>query len=215
MAGQACACRWFPTLCETLRQYSMMKRAFDFVAAAAGLVVATPVILLLIIMVRRDSPGTGIFVQDRVGRRGRTFRCYKLRTMRSDAPNVPTHDAPASHITRLGAFLRRTKLDELPQLWNVLRGDMSLVGPRPCLPTQAELIAERAARGVDQLRPGITGLAQVSDIDMSEPVRLATKDAEYLHMQNLRLDIEIICATVLPPCRVTFLRKRPPESSVG
>lgn len=174
----------------------MMKRAFDFVAAAAGLVFATPVILLLVILVRRDSPGPGIFVQERVGRGGQVFRCYKLRSMRTDTPNVPTHHAAVSQVTRLGAFLRRSKLDEIPQLWNVLRGDMSLVGPRPCLPTQAELIAERSALGVDQLRPGITGLAQVSDIDMSDPIRLAHKDAEYLRRQSFLLDLKIIYRTV-------------------
>lgn len=174
----------------------MLKRVFDVTAAALGLALAWPVILLLAVMVRRGSEGPGILSQTRVGRHGRPFQCYKLRTMRKDAPQVPTHDAAPSLVTPIGAVLRRTKLDELPQLWNVLKGDMSLVGPRPCLPTQAELIEERRKRGVPDLRPGITGLAQVMGIDMSDPPRLAEKDAEYLRRQSFLLDLEILFRTV-------------------
>lgn len=173
----------------------MAKRAFDVAVALLGLPVALPVIAILALLIRRGSEGPGILSQTRVGRNGRPFQCYKLRTMRKDAPQVPTHDAAPIHITPIGAVLRRTKLDELPQLWNVLKGDMSLVGPRPCLPTQTELIAERQKRRVLTLRPGITGLAQVSGIDMSDPVRLAEKDAEYLHRRSFLLDLRILCRT--------------------
>ena len=173
-----------------------MKRAFDIVAALAGLAVLWPVIALLILAVRRDLPGPGIFAQVRVGRHGKTFICYKLRTMRVGAPNVPTHFASATEITPLGSWLRRWKLDELPQLWNVLKGEMSIVGPRPCLPEQAELIEARRALGVLALRPGVTGLGQVSGIDMSNPARLARCDRDYMDRRSMALDVRLIFRTI-------------------
>lgn len=173
-----------------------MKRLIDFTLSAGGLLVAAPLLALLVVLVRRDSPGPGIFRQDRVGRQGRAFACYKLRTMSANSPNVPTHMAQLAQVTKIGAWLRRTKLDEIPQLWNVVRGDMSLVGPRPCLPSQVELVEERRKRGVLNVRPGITGLAQVNDIDMSDPVRLAEKDAEYCKSQSLALDAKLLYQTV-------------------
>jgi O-antigen biosynthesis protein WbqP len=121
-----------------------------------------------------------LFRQERVGRHQKPFTLVKFRTMEKDTASVASHLASASAITPFGRFLRRTKLDELPQLWNVLKGDMSLVGPRPCLFNQEELIAEREARGVYQARPGITGLAQVNGIDMSTPRLLAETDAKML-----------------------------------
>lgn len=173
-----------------------MKRAFDFLCAGVGLPVALPVILLLTVLIRLESAGPGLFRQSRVGRDGTPFVCLKLRTMRTDAPNVATHLAGTAHVTRLGRFLRRSKLDELPQLWNVLVGEMSLVGPRPCLPGQSELIAERARRGVLRLRPGITGLAQVRGVDMTDPARLAELDADYARRMSMTLDLRIILATL-------------------
>ena len=174
----------------------MMKRTFDFLGAAFGLLVAGPLILALVWVIRRESSGPGIFSQQRVGRDGRLFVCHKLRTMHADSPNVPTHLAPAGQVTATGGFLRRQKLDELPQLWNVLKGDMSFVGPRPCLPMQAALIEERQKRGVFALRPGITGLAQINRIDMSDPVRLAEKDAQYLASRSFMLDMGILFRTI-------------------
>lgn len=173
-----------------------LKRAFDFSLAACGLLLITPIIGLLVIVVRLDSAGPGIFVQERIGRFGRTFKCYKLRTMTTGIPNVPTHYLTTSQITRIGRFLRHTKLDELPQLWNVLKGDMSLVGPRPSLPSQLELIKERRRLDVLVLRPGITGLAQIRGIDMSDPRRLAETDAEYLHSCNFLLDLSLLFKSV-------------------
>jgi O-antigen biosynthesis protein WbqP len=173
-----------------------MKRAFDFIGAVVGLVITSPLILVFIVLIRRGSDGPGIFSQERVGREGKPFRCLKLRTMYAGTPNVPSHDAASAQITPIGHTLRRTKLDELPQLWNVLKGEMSFVGPRPCLPSQTALIEERRKRGVLALRPGITGLAQVNDIDMSDPVRLANKDAEYARSQSLTGDIGILFRTV-------------------
>ena len=138
-----------------------------------------------------------LFRQKRVGRYQQPFVLLKFRTMRPDTASVATHLADASAVTSFGRFLRRTKLDELPQLWNVLRGDMSLVGPRPCLSNQEELIAARAARGVFNARPGITGLAQTQGIDMSTPELLARTDAEMLALLGLRDYFRYIFLTVL------------------
>lgn len=173
-----------------------MKRLFDIVAATFALISLAPLIAVAILVVRWTSPGPGIFRQVRVGRKGRPFRCYKLRTMFSGSPSVPTHEATASLITPAGQFLRRTKIDELPQLWNVLKGEMSFVGPRPCLPSQDRLVSERRSLGVLELRPGITGLAQVRGVDMSDPVRLAQIDAEYLQTVTFLGDLLIILKTV-------------------
>lgn len=169
---------------------------FDFLAALFGLIVAAPIIAVLAILIRRESEGPAIFSQARVGRNGKLFKCHKLRTMASDAPNVPTHFASSAYITKTGAILRRTKLDELPQLWNILRGEMSFVGPRPCLPSQTELIEERCKRGVLTILPGITGLAQVNGIDMSDPVRIAEKDSEYLKVWSFWLDLKLLYVTI-------------------
>lgn len=147
--------------------------------------------------IRATSPGPAILGQVRVGRDGVPFRCLKLRSMFIGTPVVPTHEAAVKQITPVGRFLRASKFDELPQLWNVLRGEMSLVGPRPCLPTQVVLIDERRRRGVYALRPGITGLAQVSGVDMSDPVACAELDARYLAERSIRLDLRILVNTVI------------------
>ena len=157
----------------------MILRLLDIVLASIGLVIALPLMLVLLIAGLIDT-GSPLFVQERVGRHRRLFRLVKFRTMRPGTPSVGTHLADASAVTRWGAFLRRTKLDELPQLWNVLKGEMSLVGPRPCLPNQTELIAARERLGVFAVRPGITGLAQIQGIDMSTPQSLAETDAKMI-----------------------------------
>ncbi|MET4001076.1 sugar transferase [Marinobacterium sp. MBR-109] len=159
-----------------------MIRIFDFVFSLLGLVCGFPVLLLLTLIGFFDT-GSPIFRQERVGRHKKPFTLVKFRTMRKDTASVASHLASADAITPFGHFLRRTKLDELPQLWNVLKGEMSLVGPRPCLFNQEELIAEREQRAVLNARPGITGLAQVNDIDMSTPKLLAETDQTML--QNL------------------------------
>ncbi|MDX2308701.1 MAG: sugar transferase [Hyphomicrobium sp.] len=174
-----------------------MKRGIDFVAAISGLLVLSPVIALIAVLVGMTSPGGAIFPQTRVGRDRKSFTCYKFRTMRVGTEHVPTHEAPKSAITGIGRVLRATKLDELPQLWNVLKGEMSLVGPRPCLPTQELLVMERERRGVYAVRPGITGLAQVRGIDMSDPRKLAEEDAVYVASHSFALDVRILFATFL------------------
>jgi O-antigen biosynthesis protein WbqP len=173
-----------------------MKRAFDVLAAGLGLIVLWPVILLTAIAVRLNSPGPGILAQRRIGRDGREFTCYKLRTMHRNTAQVPTHQVGASALTSIGGFLRRSKLDELPQLLNVLRGDMSLVGPRPCLPTQAELIEARSRLGALGVLPGVTGLAQIHGVDMSDPARLAVIDAQYARTRTFGGDLIIILRTL-------------------
>lgn len=121
--------------------------------------------------------------------------------MADGTANVPTHQAIVAHVTPIGSVLRRSKLDELPQLWNVLRGEMSLVGPRPCLPTQTRLIEERKRRGVLAIRPGITGLAQVRGIDMTDPVQLAEIDLEYMRSKSLGRDLILMFQTVIRSCK--------------
>ncbi|MFG3451519.1 sugar transferase [Stutzerimonas stutzeri] len=156
-----------------------MIRVFDFVFSLLGLVVGFPVLLVLTIVGLFDT-GSPIFRQVRVGRHQKPFTLVKFRTMKVDTVSVATHLASSASITRFGHFLRKTKLDELPQLWNVLKGEMSLVGPRPGLFNQEELTEERAKRGVFDVRPGITGLAQVNEIDMSTPALLAETDRKMI-----------------------------------
>lgn len=157
----------------------MTIRFFDILFSVLGLAVGMPVLLLIALIGCFDT-GSPLFRQVRVGRNSKPFVLVKFRTMRLDTQSIATHLVNATAITPFGRFLRRSKLDELPQLWNVLMGDMSLVGPRPCLPSQVELISERELRGVFRMRPGITGLAQVNDIDMSDPVKLAEVDKQML-----------------------------------
>jgi O-antigen biosynthesis protein WbqP len=173
-----------------------MKRAFDISASALLLLICWPVLFLVLIAIRLHSPGPAIFSQIRVGKDGRLFTCYKLRTMHLGTANLPTHQVEASSVTALGGHLRQFKIDELPQLYNVLIGDMSLVGPRPCLPTQVDLVEARRRLGVFAVRPGITGLAQVKGVDMSDAWRLARIDALYVRTQSLMGDIQLIIATL-------------------
>ncbi|MBW4651613.1 MAG: sugar transferase [Kaiparowitsia implicata GSE-PSE-MK54-09C] len=174
----------------------MLKFLFDKTVAAILLVVLSPVILICVLVIRAGSPGPGIFHQTRVGRNEVPFTCLKLRTMYVTVANVPSHEAAASGITSVGHFMRRSKLDELPQLLNVLLGEMSFVGPRPCLPQQTELIQLRRERNVFALRPGITGLAQIRNIDMSDPARLAEVDAAYATHRGFFIDLDIMWRTV-------------------
>jgi lipopolysaccharide/colanic/teichoic acid biosynthesis glycosyltransferase len=156
-----------------------MLRLLDLVFSMIGLVLGSPVLLVIFVLGLFDT-GSPLFYQKRVGRYQKPFTLVKFRTMRPDTASVASHLADPSSITSLGRFLRRTKLDELPQLWNVLRGEMSLVGPRPCLFNQGEVMTERQIRGVYESRPGITGLAQINNIDMSTPTLLAETDARML-----------------------------------
>lgn len=174
----------------------MLIRFFDFVLALLGLVLGLPALLCILLLGWWDT-GSPLFVQERVGRHRKVFRLVKFRTMKIGTASVATHMADASAITPFGQFLRRTKLDELPQLWNVLKGEMSLVGPRPCLFSQTELIEQRDKRGVFGVRPGITGLAQINEIDMSTPELLAKTDEQMVRDLNLGKYFSFIVQTVL------------------
>ena len=170
-------------------------RLLDILFSIIGLIVSLPVLCLLLIVgwTYTRSP---VFRQCRVGQNQKSFTLVKFRTMRKDTAHVATHLASESSVTPFGRFLRRTKLDELPQLWNVLKGDMSLVGPRPCLESQYELIDARNKRNVFTVRPGITGLAQVSDIDMSTPELLAETDAKMIESFSVKQYFYLIFLTL-------------------
>lgn len=172
-----------------------MIRAFDVFFALLGLVFGLPLLLVLGVVGLFDT-GSPVFRQERVGRNKKPFTLVKFRTMTKETLSVASHLASSAAITPFGRFLRRTKLDELPQLWNVLKGEMSLVGPRPCLFNQEELILEREKRGVLAARPGITGLAQVNDIDMSTPRLLAETDQKMLENLSVLAYFKYILMTV-------------------
>jgi O-antigen biosynthesis protein WbqP len=173
-----------------------MKRLFDIVLSILLIPVSLPITVIMVMLVRFESEGPAIFIQERLGKHQKRFRCYKIRTMKVGTVNAASHLIGDSQITRVGRFLRSTKLDELPQLWNVIRGDMSFVGPRPGLPNQIELTKVRQALGIFEVTPGITGLAQIYNIDMSDPERLAHIDRDYIDNQSILLDLKIIFKTL-------------------
>jgi O-antigen biosynthesis protein WbqP len=173
-----------------------VKRLIDILLALIAAPFALAMILPLVIIIRFESKGPAFFRQTRVGRHEALFTLIKLRTMYQSTPNVPSHNAHSDMITAVGRVMRRLKLDELPQIWNVLAGHMSFVGPRPCLETQHELITARRALGVFLVRPGITGLAQVAGVDMSSPDKLAQIDCDYINRMSLSTDIVLIIATL-------------------
>ncbi|HAS6219210.1 sugar transferase [Vibrio vulnificus] len=172
-----------------------MFRLIDFLAAFFGLLFLWPILVVVTVIGLFDT-GSPIFVQERVGRNKKPFKLVKFRTMSVDTQSVASHLASTSSITKLGAFLRKTKIDELPQLINVLKGEMSLVGPRPNLFNQEELIKEREALGVYNVLPGITGLAQVQNIDMSTPQLLAKTDREMIDTLTINNYFKYIIMTV-------------------
>lgn len=173
----------------------MLIRIFDIIFSLFGLVLGFPVLVVIMLIGLFDT-GSPVFRQERVGRNKKPFILVKFRTMKVDTASVATHLANSASITPFGNFLRKTKLDELPQLWNVLKGDMSLVGPRPGLFNQEELTAAREAQDVFSVRPGITGESQVNEIDMSTPVRLAEVDAKMIRELNVSNYFKFILMTV-------------------
>lgn len=176
----------------------MAKRFLDLAMATAGVLVLWPVLLLVLLTVKITSKGPAIYWSPRVGRNNRLFDMPKFRTMRVDTPAVATHllQDPKFYLTSVGNFLRKTSLDELPQLWSILKGDMSIVGPRPALFNQHDLIALRTEYGIDQLTPGLTGWAQINGRDeLPIPIKVAL-DREYSQNQSLWLDVKIIAKTI-------------------
>ena len=180
-----------------------MKRFFDLLLAlCAGLVLLVPVVLVAL-AVRLTSPGPALYWSDRVGRHNRIFRMPKFRSMRIDTPAVATHllTDPGKYLTPIGPFLRKSSLDELPQLWSIFRGDMSFVGPRPALFNQDDLIALRTQQGVHELVPGLTGWAQVNGRDELPIPQKVALDAEYLQRQSLWFDLRILWMTFVKVLR--------------
>jgi O-antigen biosynthesis protein WbqP len=172
-----------------------MIRLIDFLAAFFGLLFLCPILLIVVIIGLFDT-GSPVFIQTRVGKNQKPFELIKFRTMSVETKSVASHLASNASITKLGNFLRKTKIDELPQLINVLKGEMSLVGPRPNLFNQEELINERDALGVYDVLPGVTGLAQVQNIDMSTPKLLAETDKHMIETLNIRNYFKYILMTV-------------------
>ena len=181
----------------------MMKRLFDLCLALIALVILLLPILVVALMVRVTSTGPVLYWSDRIGRYNHIFKMPKFRTMRVDTPAVATHllSNPAQFLTPIGSFLRKSSLDELPQLWSIISGDMSFVGPRPALFNQDDLVALRTHYGVDKLVPGLTGWAQINgrdELPIPEKVKL---DVDYMNNQSFLLDLKIILLTFLKVLR--------------
>jgi O-antigen biosynthesis protein WbqP len=179
--------------------YRFVKRGLDLILALIAGIILLPIFIIFVIWIPLDSKGPAFFRQTRIGRDNQHFQIYKFRSMRIDTPDIPTDQLqnPAMYVTRLGAFIRKTSIDELPQLINIIKGEMSFVGPRPALYNQEELIQKRTSCGVHRLLPGLSGHAQINgrdDLTDEEKVRY---DEEYLQMASFWLDIKIICKTVL------------------
>lgn len=174
-----------------------MKRLFDLTIALLVGVISLPFVLIAAALIYLGDQKNPLFSQMRLGRNKVPFRIYKLRTMYIGTPSTRSHNLNASSLTPTGAFLRKTKLDELPQLFNVLRGEMSIVGPRPGLETDKDLTIARDKQKVFSILPGITGVSQINNIDMSDPQKLALSDKTYLNKQSIFFDLKIIFKTIM------------------
>lgn len=180
---------------KTLKQ--KLIRTLDVLFSVLGIVVLLPFLVLIIFCLLRESHSP-LFRQVRVGRNGVTFKILKFRTMVLHAPTIPTHEVDSNLVTHLGKYLRLSKLDELPQLWNVMVGEMSLVGPRPCLPEQTLLIDERKAVGIDTYKPGITGLSQILGVKMDEPLHMVALEQQMLSTISATRYVFYIVLTLIP-----------------
>ena len=179
--------------------YSISKRTMDIVSSLVGLILLSPLFLLVAILIKLDSKGPIIFKQIRIGKNSKPFYIYKFRSMKIDAPNLSTEEFinASDFTTKVGKFIRKTSIDELPQLVNILKGDMSIVGPRPVIEREVRLLEIRKECNVDSILPGITGLAQINGRDNIDDYEKVKYDFEYLSKRNLVLDIKIIINTVL------------------
>jgi lipopolysaccharide/colanic/teichoic acid biosynthesis glycosyltransferase len=180
---------------ELNNYYRAFRKFIDVVFSFVIVFGISWLLLVFWVLIKIESRGPGLFAQKRVGRFGQEFTCYKLRTMKANTVQIGTHEVSGAQITRIGSFLRKYKIDELPQVINILKGEMALIGPRPCLPNQFELIAERNRRNVFDCLPGITGFSQVQNIDMSNPYLLAKTDARYISLKSIVLDCKILLTT--------------------
>ncbi len=180
--------------------YKYVKRFFDFVFALIGIIVLSPLFLILILLIKLDSRGPILFVQKRIGMNKKYFNILKFRTMSIDTPkDTPTHllENPEQYITKVGRFLRKTSLDELPQVWNILVGDMSIIGPRPALWNQYDLIEERDKYGANNVRPGLSGWAQINGRDELLIQDKAKLDGEYVVKMSFLFDAKCFIYTIL------------------
>lgn len=180
------------------------KRGIDILLSLAGLLLASWLFLLILLAIELDDPGPAFFSQKRVGRYGHCFQLYKFRSMKLSTPHdTPTHllEHPEQYITRVGRFLRRASLDEIPQLWNILRGDMSVIGPRPALWNQDDLLAERDKYGANDIRPGLSGWAQICGRDELEVAEKARLDGEYVQKVSFRFDCRCFFGTAVSALR--------------
>lgn len=180
--------------------YVKLKRVIDFILALGGIIVLMPLLVILVIAIKVDSRGPVLFKQKRVGIHKTHFNILKFRTMRIDTPkDMPTHmlQNPEQYITRVGKFLRKTSLDELPQIFNILKGEMAVVGPRPALWNQYDLIEERDKYGANDIRPGLTGWAQINGRDELEIPVKARLDGEYVRKMGLGMDLRCFFGTFL------------------
>lgn len=176
--------------------YRFIKRAFDIVSSGLGLIMLSPVIAGAALAVKLTSPGSIIFKQKRVGKDKKLFDIYKFRTMRIDTPDLPSHMFNASDwLTPVGPTLRKLSLDELPQLWNIFKGDMSVIGPRPALWSQFDLVAERDAYGANNIRPGLTGWAQINGRDELTIEAKSVLDGEYVRRRSVVFDLKCFFGT--------------------
>lgn len=185
---------------ENKKIYIKIKRIIDFVLSFVGIIVLTPLYLILLVAIKLDSPGPIFFKQKRVGIHKTHFNILKFRTMKIDTPkDMPTHmlENPEQYITKVGKFLRKTSLDELPQIFNIIKGDMSIIGPRPALWNQYDLLEERDKYGANDVLPGLTGLAQISGRDELEISVKAKLDGDYVQNMSFWMDVKCFFGTIL------------------
>jgi len=177
--------------------YNISKRIIDFVGALCGIVVLSPIFIITSILIKVESRGSIIFKQIRVGKDSKPFYIYKFRSMKTDTPNMATNDLknPENYITRVGKFIRKTSIDELPQLFNILKGDMSIVGPRPVIEKEYDLLQLRRECYVDKIKPGVTGWAQINGRDNLDAEEKVKYDKEYLYNRSIKFDIYILLKT--------------------
>ncbi|MBS6023673.1 MAG: sugar transferase [Paeniclostridium sordellii] len=192
-----------------MNNYNKLKRSIDIILSTLGIIILSPVFLIISIIIKLESEGPIIFKQLRAGKDSKPFYIYKFRSMKSDAPNLSTNEFEDVNlfITKIGKFIRRTSIDELPQLINILKGDMSIVGPRPVILDEKELILLRKEYNIDSILPGITGLAQINGRDIIGTEEKVKLDYEYLQNKSLNLDVKIVFITIFKVLKKSDIKK--------
>lgn len=192
-----------------INNYNKLKRYIDIILSTLGIIILSPVFLIISIIIKLESEGPIIFKQLRAGKDSKPFYIYKFRSMKADAPNLSTNEFEDVNlfITKIGKFIRMTSIDELPQLINILKGDMSIVGPRPVILDEKELILLRKEYNIDSILPGITGLAQINGRDIIGTEEKVKLDYEYLQNKSLNLDVKIVFITIFKVLRKSDIKK--------